>query len=298
MKHQTNKIIFLFLSMVLLIIGCKKEGKRVSEGKGIPENKGIPFETIIPILNNQLSALNLSVDKVPRIDTDVKPIHSISILTRDKVSFPFDKEKYYFRKNTFGMPGDTLTILREKVMMLIDSTYLRDEKIFNILREISTVIAFEKAGFKIEQTINSGDFIAEFCIILKKIYGFKFKKLRIYIKGYADYSNNDWDGFQDKKYGEIHNKVQVHPPVNTANQAFFYQEILEERVIPTNKFKNHQLPNLRAAYLKDLFEQIVKRYSDYTDTKVEILDGSEVGEKGEREDPTQRRGEVIIQIFD
>lgn len=277
-----NFYTFFFL---LLFFACNKEKK-------------VKFETIIPILNGQLSALNLSFDKVPRIDTDDKPLYSISILTNDKVSFPFDKEKYYFKKNTFGMSGDTLTLLRDKVLNLIDSTYLRDEKIFNLLRKTSAVIAFKEAGFSIEQTINTGDFMAEFCIILKKFYGFNFKKIRIYIKGYADYSNRVWYGFQDKKYGAIYKKIQVHPHVNTVNQEFFYQDILQQRVIRVDSFRNNELPNLRAAYLKDIFEGIVKRYSEYTDTKVELLDGSEVGEKGDKADPTKRKGEIIIQIFD
>jgi hypothetical protein len=169
-----------------------------------------------------------------------------------------------------------------------------------MLRKEETKIAFEKAGFSIEQTINTGKFLAEFAVLLKNLYDFKFKKLRVYIKGYADYSDS-FDDIQRKENG-IYRTIQVHPALETGNQMLFYKDILEERVAKSNSFDNPDLPNLRAAYLKEILDFMIGKHlrdkNLYEDWAVEILDGSVVGEKGDKEDPTQRRGDIIVEVFD
>lgn len=270
-------------SLLFIIISCNND-------------KLTQISTILPSLNDRFSVLTLFTDKVPKIDTDAKPIQTITILTKDKVVFPFEIQKYYFGKNKAGISGDTLNILINNICELIDSTHIRGEKVFDILRKTTTTIAFEKAGFSIEQEINTGDFIADLAIFFKETLDFRFKKLRVFIKGYADFSPNDWTDKQSAKYG-IFTTIEAHPSIKTGiNQDIFYHDYLEKKSFDaTLNYKNIDLPNLRAAYLKLLLENIIKKYSPYTQTSVEILDGSEVGDKP---DPNQRRGEIIVQIYD
>lgn len=134
---------------------------------------------------------------------------------------------------------------------------------------------------------------------MKHIYDFEFKKLRIYIKGYADYSTNKkFYGIRTEENG-MYSKLMVHPAIKTGSQMLFYYDYEEERIAKSDTFRNKDLPNLRAAHLKELLEVFVnyhvKNNDLYRDTKVEILDGSVVGI---HPDSTQRRGEVIIQVFE
>ncbi len=261
------------------------------------DNKKKQLNNLLPHLNRKFSFLILDKGSFSIVDKTEPPFYVITVLTKDKVSFPFKRQQYYFPKNSVGGGKDKVGQFLQQVCNLVDSTYMKDDKVFNILRKSKTKIAFEKAGFSIEQDINTGDFLAEILVLFKNLYDFKFKKIRIYIKGYADYSKKYW-AIQKEENG-IYRKFQVHPALKTGNQMLFYSDVLEERIAKSDTFRNSDLPNLRAAYLKEILDTMIAKYvSDndlYNDWKVEILDGSVVGEEP---DPSQRRGEVIVEIFE
>lgn len=133
LNFQSSIIIFCFA----LFVGCNNSKRPIKD-----------IETIIPFLNDKFSALLLGKVKLPVVDTKKPPAITISIITRDKVFFPFEIEKYYFPPNSIGLMGgkDEMADRMLKVCALIDSTYMRDDKIFDILRKLETSLSFEKAG--------------------------------------------------------------------------------------------------------------------------------------------------------
>jgi hypothetical protein len=282
---QSFKPLRLFSILLFLILSSC--GDKVAE-----------LNKLLPDLNDKFSFLNLDKGDLSKVDAPKPRIYIISILTKDKVSFPFEKQKYYFPKNTVGGGKDKVKELLAQVCNLIDSTYSKNDKVFDILRGSKTKVSFEEAGFKIEQEINTGDFLAEIATLLKHLHDFEFKKLRIYVKGYADYSPNPWWDIQQEENG-IYRSINVHPAIKTGNQMLFYRDVLEERVAKSDTIRNPDLPNLRAAYLKEILDEMVSRYIKrkklYSDWSVEILDGSEVGYTP---DPSQRRGEIVVEIYD
>lgn len=294
-ERKIYSILGVLCLLVIIIFGYNSyENEDKKRANDLPDLKPTKeLEELIPALNKDFYKLDLSFSKFARVKTATLPTYIIVVTTKDTVTFPFQKEKYYFSDNSFA------TKKLDNLLGLIDSTKVKNRKMLDFLKDDELEITINTGLVDVTYRVSLGAIIKELGVFFMNMYDFHFKKLRIYVKGYADYSKNPWYGIKEEKYG-IPDTLMVHPVVKvTSNQMLIYKDILEQRIAKTDTFYNRDLPNLRAAYIKNIIEEIITDYVAqkglYRDVSVELLDGSEVGKD---EDSTQRKAEIIIQVFD
>ncbi len=256
---------------------------------------------IVNKLNSNLSAFELNFSSFPKIDKADRPDHIINVTFKKHITFPFKCEEYYFPDEELAFGGTKTIKLIDDLRSLIDSAYTDEVKVSDLLRQVNGDVTLGKQGAEVKVNMKLGEYLAELIVIFKKLKLSNYTRLKVYVLGVADITENPtWKRVQDEGHG-VYKTVNVHPPLETnSNLRLYFQErIIEKKFDRFPIYGNKELPNLRAAYMQNILTTILSmknnaynKDSKFSDVSVEILDGLEVGT-----DSRNRKAEISIELM-
>jgi hypothetical protein len=280
-----------YIPMIILLVGAAALAYLLMSR---PDSTPRPRPPEAADIDRSMEALNqraqywqaVRSDGLPAIDGERKPYRQYVLQLKDAAllhEFLFKKYQY-----TYESGGDPALLPTKHLCDLADSLLNKPDKIETLLRSMKTEAGFSVGFFSLN--IEVQNLLAELWCFIRQATLRGDLKVEILIKGYADGNYGDWSRRQDSIYD--YRSITVMPAIEPGQNAIHYSRNMVERIIPAI-YTNTDLPNLRAAFIK---ERIIEPFAEDCPDNINgihILDGYAFTMPG---DTGKRKAQVFLRI--